>query len=192
MSAARSNQRRGGAILLTVAAIAAALVFYFWLWAPPRQTASAAGPAAVAPIVAGVTPGVPAQGPDLAPEPPADAPSELARDLNRPDGDIHSDLRALEEIFRQYRSSIHGLNPVGENAEIIAVLTGRNPLNFAFLPANFPAINAQGELCDRWGTPFFFHSLSGTQMEIRSAGPDRKLWTDDDQVLTPGLRQPPL
>ena len=65
-------------------------------------------------------------------------------------------------------------------------------LGFAFIPPGNPAINARGELCDRWGTPFFFHQLSGSQMEIRSAGPDRKLWTPDDEVLTPGLRQPPL
>ena len=186
------NQRRSGAILLSATAIAAALVFYFWLWAPPRSDALAVGPAGVAPIIPGVTPGVPARGPDLIAELPPDAPSELVRDLNRPDGDIHSDLRALDEIFRQFRSSTHHLNPVGENAEITAALTGRNPLNFAFIPADFPAINARGELCDRWGTPFFFHSLSGTQMEIRSAGPDRKLWTADDEVITPGLSQPPL
>ena len=43
----------------------------------------------------------------------------------------------------------------------------------------------KGELCDRWGRPFFFHQLSGTKMEIRSAGPARQLWTDDDVVLTP-------
>jgi len=191
MPEARRNHRRGGAILLVATAIAAALVFYFWRSAPPRLNA-AAGPAGLAPIIPGVTPGVPVRGPDVSPEGPPSAPSELAQSLNRPDGDIHSDLRVLDEIFRQFRSSTRRLNPVGENAEITAALTGRNPLNFAFIPANFPAINAQGELCDRWGTPFFFHSLSGTQMEIRSAGPDRKLWTADDEVITPGLRQPEL
>jgi hypothetical protein len=43
-------------------------------------------------------------------------------------------------------------------------------------------INARGELVDYWGTPFFFHQLSGTEMEIRSAGPDRVMWTVDDLV----------
>jgi hypothetical protein len=192
MPDARRNHPRAGAVLLAATAIAAALVFYFWLWAPPSADRPPVEPAGHSPIIPGINPGVPARGPDLAPELPPSAPSELAQGLNRPDGDIHSDLRTLDEIFRQYRSSTHRLNPVGENAEITAALTGRNPLNFAFIPANFPAINGQGELCDRWGTPFFFHSLSGTQMEIRSAGPDRKLWTADDEVITPGLRQPEL
>jgi len=114
----------------------------------------------------------------------------LADELNSPSGDIHADLRIVNEIFRQYRSATHGTNPVGENAEIVRVLTGRNALEFAFIPPNHPAINAKGELCDRWGTPFFFHQLSGVQMEIHSAGPDRVMWTADDQVLTPGLYLP--
>ncbi len=44
-------------------------------------------------------------------------------------------------------------------------------------------INAGGELVYSWGTPFFFHQLSATQMEIRSAGPDRVMWTADDLVV---------
>ncbi len=96
----------------------------------------------------------------------------LADRLNAPASDIASDLRLLNDIFVQYRSATHGDNPVGENVEITAVLTGRNKLGFSFIPKDHPAINARGELCDRWGTPFFFHQLSGVQMEIRSAGPD--------------------
>jgi hypothetical protein len=41
-------------------------------------------------------------------------------------------------------------------------------------------VNGDGELVDPWGTPYFFHQLSGTDMEIRSAGPDKTMWTDDD------------
>jgi hypothetical protein len=98
---------------------------------------------------------------------------------------VHSDLRLINEIFIAYRGAVRSGNPVGENAEITAALLGRNRLGFAFIPAGNPAVNARGELCDRWGTPYFFHQLSGEKMEIRSAGPDRKLWTADDQVLTP-------
>ena len=116
---------------------------------------------------------------------PVSAPSELAAKLNDPAGDIHADLRLIDEIFTTYRSSTHGENPVGENNEITAVLTGKNTAGFAFIPKDCSAINSRGELCDRWGTPFFFHQLSGTEMEIRSAGPDKKLWTADDEVLTP-------
>ncbi|HEY1108604.1 MAG TPA: hypothetical protein VGE76_08235 [Opitutaceae bacterium] len=76
-------------------------------------------------------------------------------------------------------------NPVGENADITAALTGANRLELALIPKNHPAINAKGELCDRWGTPFRFHQLSGEQMEIRSAGPDRKFATEDDATFHP-------
>ena len=122
----------------------------------------------------------------------ADAPSHLADRLNDPGADIRADLRILNDIFQQYRSAIHGDDPVGDNIDITAALTGHNKLGFAFIPRNHPAIDARGELCDRWGAPFFFHQLSGSQMEIRSAGPDRKLWTADDEVLTPGLHPPQL
>ena len=110
--------------------------------------------------------------------------SELADALNSPATDIHADLHVLDEVFMAYQTNFHG-NPVGTNAEITAALTGKNPLHLALVPRDLPAINAHGELCDRWGSPFFFHQLSGTRMEIHSAGPDRKFWTDDDAVLTP-------
>ncbi len=111
--------------------------------------------------------------------------SRLADRLNSPGGDVHSDLRMINEIFIAYRGAVRAENPVGENTEITAALTGRNRLGYAFIPGGCPAIDAQGRLCDRWGTPYFFHQLSGDRMEVRSAGPDRRLWTGDDEVLTP-------
>jgi hypothetical protein len=36
---------------------------------------------------------------------------------------------------------------------------------------------------DRFGTPYFFHPISETRIDVRSAGPDRKLWTEDDVWL---------
>lgn len=111
--------------------------------------------------------------------------SALADRLNVPGADIRADLRVVDEIFFAFQTATHGQNPFGENHEITAALTGANKLGYAFIPRDHPAINAAGELCDRWGTPFFFHQISGTRMEIHSAGPDRKMWTDDDAVLTP-------
>ena len=131
--------------------------------------------------------GGPAAGPYASEEP-----SRLADRLNAPGADIASDLHVLNDVFASFRSATHGENPVGQNTDITAALTGRNPLGFAFIPPNHPAINKRGELCDRWGTPFFFHQESGTQMEIRSAGPDRRMWTAVDAVLTPGPNQTKL
>jgi hypothetical protein len=111
--------------------------------------------------------------------------SRLADNLNSPATDVHADLRIVNAIFVAYRGAVHQENPVGENVEITRALTGRNKLGFAFIPPGCPALNAKGELCDRWGSPYFFHQLSGERMEIRSAGPDRRLWTADDEILTP-------
>jgi hypothetical protein len=111
--------------------------------------------------------------------------SHLADNLNSPSTDVHSDLRIINAVFVAYRSALREENPVGENVEITRALTGRNRLGFAFIPPDCPALNAKGELCDRWGSPYFFHQLSGERMEIRSAGQDKRLWTADDEVLTP-------
>jgi hypothetical protein len=111
--------------------------------------------------------------------------SHLADELNSPATDVHADLRIVNAIFVAYRGAVHLEDPVGENGEITRALTGRNKIGFAFIPPDCPALNAKGELCDRWGSPYFFHQLSGERMEIRSAGPDKRLWTADDEVLTP-------
>ncbi|HEY1109099.1 MAG TPA: hypothetical protein VGE76_10720, partial [Opitutaceae bacterium] len=104
--------------------------------------------------------------------------------LNSPRTDARADLRLIAETIDTFRSNFpQEGNPVGSNAEITAALTGKNKVRFAFIPPNHPAINREGELCDRWGTPFFFHAESSTDMRVRSAGPDKKLYTEDDIVL---------
>jgi hypothetical protein len=115
---------------------------------------------------------------------PAPAGSAIADALNAPAGTLRRDLEILDELFGAFHTNFPRLgNPVGENAEITAALTGENPAHFVFLSPRHRALNTRGELCDRWGTPFRFHQLSGTQMEIRSAGPDRKFATPDDAVF---------
>src|ERR1035438_10341127 len=59
--------------------------------------------------------------------------SRLADALNSASGDVHSDLRLVNEIFIAYRGAIHSENPVGENSEITAALEGRNKLSYAFI-----------------------------------------------------------
>lgn len=116
----------------------------------------------------------------------SDSYSPFAASLNAPEGTIQSDLSAVAGILETFRTNfLKDGNPVGDNADITAALTGRNPLQLALLPPNHRAINQRGELCDRWGTPFFFHAESATRMEIRSAGPDRKMWSADDVVHSP-------
>jgi hypothetical protein len=118
-------------------------------------------------------------------QPAPEGASELANGLNQANTDVHSDLRIIDSIFVAYRGAVRDEDPVGENADITAALMGRNKLGFAFITPDCKALNSKGELCDRWGTPYFFHQLSGQRMEVRSAGPDHKMWTADDEVLTP-------
>jgi hypothetical protein len=92
-------------------------------------------------------------------------------------------LQNMRCAIRDYRARFGG-NPFGNNREITAKLNGANPNQVVFLkPEDGMRISERGELIDNWGTPFFFHQISGTEMEIHSAGPDRKMWTSDDLVL---------
>jgi hypothetical protein len=106
--------------------------------------------------------------------------------LGAPAAGIQDDLRILVTLFEDWRSFYPGAgNPWGDNAEITAALTGKNRRQLVFIDPAHRAINRDGELCDRWNTPFRFHALSGERMEIRSAGPDKKFGTDDDAQVSP-------
>jgi hypothetical protein len=91
-------------------------------------------------------------------------------------------LDNISHAIRQY-GTLFGGNPVGTNPEITAALNGGNPKKINLIkPEAGMQINGSGELVDAWGTPFFFHQLSGSEMEIHSAGPDKIMWTSDDLV----------
>jgi hypothetical protein len=123
------------------------------------------------------TPAPPAAGIDAnAPPPPAPGtvPSPEATA-------VANDLDAVRRMFGDFRTRMGG-NPVGTNAEIMKALMGNNPAQVRLGPPDGQRVNANGELLDRWGTPYFFHQLSKDNMEIRSAGPDAQLWTADDLV----------
>ncbi len=172
---------------------AALLLALLALWFFPRRPAPAVAPATASSASApkSTTP-VPAPSraaesdtPASKIEPPSGE-STLAADLNAPAGTVQRDLAILQEVFTAWLTNFPRLgHPGGENRDITAALCGENPVRFAFIPRTHRAINAAGELCDRWGTPFRFHQLSGQHMELRSAGPDRRFGTPDDAVLTP-------
>jgi hypothetical protein len=127
-------------------------------------------------------------GPTINPPPasPRDAGvSPLADKLNDPAGTIRDDMEIVGGIFTNY---LHAFKeaPIGTNAEITAALAGDNSRGHAPLAADSPAINSNGELVDRWGTPFFFHQMSANSMDVRSAGPDRTLYTSDDTLWADG------
>ncbi len=163
---------------LFVFGVLALVAFLAWfLWPAGKNSSALTTPVSTSPSSSQSK--IPA--PQAAPEA-----SDLAQELNSSATDIRADLRLVSGIIETFRTNfLQTGNPVGSNADITAALTGKNKLRLAFLPPNHPAINRAGELCDRWGTPFFFHAESAAKMEIRSAGPDKKMWNDDDVVFAP-------
>jgi hypothetical protein len=97
------------------------------------------------------------------------------------DDPAREEADAVALNIRQFRLRFGG-NPVGTNAEIVKELDGGNAKSAKYLPQELKRLNDQGELIDSWGTPYFFHQLSAEEMETRSAGPDKELWTPDDVV----------
>jgi len=119
------------------------------------------------------------------------SPNDLSAHAASPSPPATNEVQNLEPltVLDNARVAMHnycstfGENPVGTNPEITAALMGKNPrqINFITFESGLH-VNENGEMVDGYGTPLFFHQLSGKEMEIRSAGEDRKMWTFDDQV----------
>ncbi len=145
---------------------------------PPTASLPAATPAFVAAVV---------PPPDIAPTPLANAsPDAAASPSPTPAFPGPPPLVRLESVrtkLSQYGAAFGG-NPVGTNAEITAALNGDNPRHARFLDgADGNTVNSAGELVDVWGTPYFFHQLSAKDTEVRSAGPDKRMYTPDDLLI---------
>jgi len=142
----------------------------------PSTSQPPSGPAAPAPAP-------PLKGPAASttqtpPPPPADQAPAITPEV------ASLALTAIDNLgftFRDYAAALGG-NPVGTNAEITASLLGDNAKQIKFPLPEGSTLNDKNELCDPWRTPWFFHQISGTKMEIRSAGPDRILYNTDDFV----------
>ena len=146
----------------------------------PALSSAAPTPAVTAPPAKATIPTdrVPAVSP-AAPAPSATVPTV------QPGGtltELRDEVENVQFALRDYRSAL-GENPIGNNAEITKALTGDNLKQVKIPVPPGSTVNADGEMCDRWGTPYFFHQLSGRQMEVRSAGPDREMNTADDLVV---------
>lgn len=99
------------------------------------------------------------------------------------DGSAREDLAALGDLVGGYLQSGLGdaRRGIGFNEDLVPALTDVAALGEAALPTDHPAIR-DGRLIDRWGTPWQVHPLAGDLIQLRSAGPDRRLYTADDLV----------
>ena len=167
-----------------VAALLAILLVALMLWRPWEVPAAQTTPAAPATSTAKAAPSPVPDGlplPETEPAPAVAPPPEPQGLTPQEVQAVRDAIDNLEFAFRDFATNLGG-NPVGTNAEITAALRGDN---LKQLKLDMPAgstVSPAGELCDPWGTPWFFHQLSRTKMEIRSAGRDKQLYTDDDFV----------
>ena len=155
---------------------------------PVAQVATFQIPPEPADETVSVTPPGPSAHPD-----PRTVGSPLAGELNSPSGTGGQDVETLHTLLRQYLVHLGRRQgrPIGNDSDLARVLTGGNPMKLVLLPPSHSALNPDGRLRDRWGTPYFIHPRGRNAFEIRSAGPDRKLFTADDLVANPpsGLSQ---
>lgn len=123
-------------------------------------------------------------------QPPTEAalPSLLGDQLlgsyGKPSGTLDSDLK----LFTRYLSNVFILvkqrdpRHYATNEDLALFLTGQKGNLTPYLSPNSPLLNSHGQLTDRLGSPLIVHPLSKDQIEIRSIGPDRTPYTDDDIV----------
>lgn len=92
------------------------------------------------------------------------------------------DLQAMAHVLSNLQLLVKGDAPfrMGANEEFAAALMGQNAAKEVFLKAPHACLNEKGQLVDRWGSPLFFHVRDRSRIDIRSAGPDRVMWTADD------------
>lgn len=124
--------------------------------------------------------------PSPTPQLPVSSSSPPLQNFITPSTSPSSDLRLLHTALGNFLFAVKDpyRPPLGDNRDIARALTGHNRRGLVFVPTNDPSLR-DGQLIDRWGTPYWFHPRSSEAIDIVSAGPDRKLFTADDLVVGP-------
>jgi len=103
---------------------------------------------------------------------------QYGSDQQTPEQDLENVATSLEHLWLLLKN--RDAISVMSNQSITSTLLGENPHKLRLIAKGHPALNEKNELTDRWSTPLHFHPEKLTQIEIRSAGPDKKLFTADD------------
>lgn len=111
--------------------------------------------------------------------------SAFMEEYGEPERSTMEDLEAVYLLLNDCQLMFKDLDAyfLPDNQAITAFLTGGNPEKIIWIPKTHFAVNAAGELVDRFGTPLFFHRVSGLKFEVQSAGEDQQMWTEDDFVF---------
>ncbi len=109
---------------------------------------------------------------------------ELAEYGETADG-VFGDLGLVQNLIETYQiySKYEDALPTAGNKELVDALRGNNRYGQRFISSNFKFINSNGEIVDRWDSPLIFHFETAECPDIRSKGPDKLAWTEDDVVL---------
>lgn len=97
-----------------------------------------------------------------------------------------SDGKADIELFYHYLQNVFLLiksrdsHQYAINEDLADFLRGKNDYKTPYVSANSHIFNDDQMIVDRWGTPIHIHTISRDRFELRSAGPDKKLFSDDD------------
>ena len=162
------------------------------VYAPDRTAAPE--PATAAPASADTPPpgiivtesasAAPPRDPSAARDFPGDA---LLQGYGEPSQPPARDLKLLSHAIENFLLVSKSLRdrPLATNTDWSNALRGQLPGADRWLSDGNRVFGTTGQLSDRWGSPLFFHALGGRRWEIRSAGPDRELWTGDDTILKP-------
>lgn len=107
---------------------------------------------------------------------------EILQDYASPDRSVQEDLQLIQGLIMSVQTLVKNQDPgrMAVNEDVVEVLLGKNPHKKAFLRRDHPALNERGQLIDRWGSPLFFHLEAADRLDVRSAGPDQRLFTEDD------------
>jgi hypothetical protein len=138
----------------------------------PAADITSSVPAAVH-VTQASTPAVPTNSPPTLGE-------TILRDYANTNRPPENDLTILAHLMENSRLLVKSPRPLSANEDWAAFLRGQNAAHERFLPDSHVALNEKGQVVDRWHTPLFFHALGGDRYDVRSAGPDQKMWTTDD------------
>jgi hypothetical protein len=105
---------------------------------------------------------------------------DLHQELLNKETPPERELEIIQDLLSQHQRAL-GSSSFGDNNDVTRALVGDTG-DGIWLPRQSPRIR-NGELLDRWGTPYWFHANGVNQVEIRSAGPDQSLFTSDDIMI---------
>ena len=127
----------------------------------------------------------PVTGPEDITEPPTETPfpgDKILKDYGSDDSSPKNDLRLISRLIDSAFLIVKNRDTreYATNEDLVLFLQGQNSYQSAYLGRSSPALNDVGQLIDRWGSPLIVHPLSQKILELRSAGPDQKPYTEDD------------